>query len=148
MRPLPELVFGHDAEVAAWVADQLPQVHDFGPCSAIGIASEGRLIAGCVYSDYRPVESNIQLSMAAVSPMWARREVVTALLRYPFRQLGVWMIYTATAPENHRALRVNRHIGIKRKTILPHHFGRKRHAVLCQMTEPEFSKMYEASNGR
>ena len=148
MRPLPELVFGRDAEVAGWVADRLPQVHDFGLCSAIGIASEGGLIAGCVYSDYRPVESNIQLSMAAVSPMWARGEVVTALLRYPFRQLGVWMIYTATAPENHRALRVNRHIGIKRKTMLPHHFGRKRHAVLCQMTEPEFSKVYEAGNGR
>ena len=143
MRPLPELVFGHDAEVAAWVADRLPGRGGFDPSTAIGVASQGRLICGCVYSQYQPEARNLQMSIAAISPMWARREVIAALLAYPFRQLGVWMIYTLTAPDNERALRINEHIGIRRKTILPHFFGKRRHAVVCQMTEPEFSRMYE-----
>lgn len=137
-------MFGHDARVAEWVAQRIPHVREFGECAAIGVLGGSRLLAGVVFHLYDPSAQNIQISMAAESPMWARRETITALLRYPFRQLGCWMIYTLIPPENVQAIRVNEHIGLKRKTILPHTFGRKRHAVVCQMVESEFRRLYDS----
>lgn len=108
--------------------------------------SQGRLIAGVVYHDYQREYRNIQISMAAVSPMWARRATIAGLLRYPFRQLGVWMVWTLMPDWNVKALKVNEHIGLKRKTIIPHAFGKKQHAVLSQMLEPAY-RQYEALYG-
>jgi len=141
------LLYGHDEEIAAWVAERIPHVRggSFGPCAAIGVASGGRLLAGIVYHDYQPDCSNVQLSMAADSPLWARRENIAGLLAYPFIQLGCWMVWTATPPGNERALRVNEHIGFQRKTIIPHAFGRKRHAVICQMLRTDYRRKYEVS---
>lgn len=141
-----ELVFGLDKEIAEWVAEKIPQMHGggFGACMSIGVASGNRLLAGVVYHDYRDSYRNIQLSMAAVSPMWARKDVIAGLLHYPFVQLDCWMIYTGTPVENEKALKVNSHIGLKRKTIIPHYFGRKRHAVVSQMTRSEYDRLYGA----
>ena len=138
------LLFGNDEDVARWVGERIKSVgrDGFGPCSAIGVVSD-RLIAGLVFHDYQPDFENVQLSMAAESPMWAGHDVIAGLLDYPFNQLGCWMIYTLTPPENERALKVNEHIGLKRKTVTPHAFGRKRHAVVCQMTRPEYERRYK-----
>lgn len=140
----PRLIFGCDEEVAKWVAEQIPRLRGnvLSPGTAIGIALGERLIAGVVYHDYRKNCENIQISMASVSPLWARRSVITALLHYPFVQLNCWMVYTGTPVENAPAIKVNEHIGLKRKTIVPHFFGKKRHAVICQMTRTEYDRLY------
>lgn len=140
-----QLVFGHDAAIAAWVAERIPHVRggDFGPCHAIGVANGNRLLAGLVYHEYIPDFGTIQLSMAADSPMWARRDTIAGLLHYPFRQLGVFKVWTATPRDNEAALRVNLHIGFTREAVLAHHFGRKRHGVICRMLEPDYSRLYE-----
>jgi hypothetical protein len=146
-----ELVFGLDKEIAEWVALRCDNVRGggFGPCKAIGVASGNKLLAGIVYHAYDESAENIQLTMAADNPMWARRDIIAGLLHYPFRQLRVWMLYTLTPPENDKALKVNLHIGFERKTIIPHGFGRRRHAVLCQMTEPKYRQLYEMkANGK
>jgi RimJ/RimL family protein N-acetyltransferase len=125
------------------VAERVPNApKGFGPCEAIGVVSCGKLIAGVVYHEYRENCESIQISMAAESPMWARRGIIAGLLHYPFEQLGCWMIYTLIPPGNYRALRVNQHIGLKRKTVIPHCFGKKAHAVVCQMTRPEYQRLY------
>lgn len=142
------LIFGHDQEVASWVADRIPYVNSFEPCTAIGVASCGRLIAGVVYNEYSPQAQNLQISIAADSPMWARRETISALLHYPFRQLDCWMVFSLIQPDNARSLSVCKHIGFKQKTIVPHAFGKKRHAVVFQMTEPEYAKLYEVHHGQ
>lgn len=142
---LRRLVFGHDEAIAAWVADRIPHVGGLGfsgPCAAIGIASGDRLLAGIVYHDYQAAYGTIQLSMAAESPMWARRETIRALLHYPFRQLGVFKAWTATPHDNDAALRVNEHIGFKREGTLAHHFGRKRHCVVCRMFATDYTRLY------
>lgn len=143
-----ELLFGFDAEIARWVGERIPHVgpDGFGDCRAIGVANGDKLIAGVVYHQHQPDYQHIQLSMAAVSPMWATREVIAGLLHYPFVQLNVWVLYTLTPEKNTAALKVNEHIGLKHKTIIPHHFGRKRHAVLRQMTKAEYLKAY--ANGQ
>lgn len=140
----PVLLAGHDEDVARWVAALIPHVTEFGPCVALGVgdSERGKIYAGVVFHDYQAAYRNIQLSMAAASPLWATRRMIRTLLDYPFRQLGVWMVWTMTPIENERALKVNEHIGFKRKPIVPHVFGPKKHAVICQMTAPEFARLY------
>ncbi len=140
----PVLLTGHDDDVARWVAQRIPHVNEFGECVALGVGDEerGKLYAGVVFHDYQPAYRNIQLSMAADSPLWASRSVIRSILDYPFRQLGVWMVWTMTPLGNERALRVNEHVGFKRKPIVPHVFGPKKHAVICQMLAPDFARLY------
>lgn len=143
------LVYGHDEEVARWVAQHIPDVGNkgFGPCMAIGVATD-RLIAGMVYHDMQEMMRDgspfrtIQLSMAAETPIWARRDVIKALLHYPFEQLGVWLVWTATAIDNARALKVNEHIGFVREAVLADRFGPKKHAVICRMKRADYVRLW------
>lgn len=141
---MSELLFDRDAEIAAWVAERIPHVgsRGFGPCTAIGVVSGDQLIAGVVYHEYQPDFETIELSMAAENPMWARKMTICGLLAHPFIQLGVYKVWTATPIDNKAALRVNEHIGFKREGVLAHHFGRKRHAVICRMLQPDYRRIY------
>lgn len=140
------LIYGHDAEVAEWVRQRVPnvQARGFSECVAIGVPSRDmtRIIAGAVFNDYYPEFGTMQLSMAADSPMWARREVIRELLAYPFLQCQVWKLWTSTEICNKRALDVNSHIGFKREAVLAHHFGKNRHCVISRMTKPVFDRLY------
>jgi hypothetical protein len=139
------IVAGHDEEIAKWVAERVPWAGrgDFGPMAALGVVSDTGLIAGVVYHDYQPDHGTIQLSMAAASPMWARRENLRALLHYPFRRVGVFKAWIATPHDHAHGIKTFEHIGFKREAILAHQFGRKRHAWIGRMLQPDFHRIYE-----
>tara|TARA_Y100001973_G_C5203922_1_gene339935 strand:+ start:3665 stop:4093 length:429 start_codon:yes stop_codon:yes gene_type:complete len=139
------LLYGHDAEVAEWVFENIPHLGngDFGPCAAIGVLSKKHeIVAGVVYHDYQPDYLTIQLSMASVTPFWAKPDNIKGLLTYPFHQLGVNKIWTATPHESERVIKFNRHLGFTQEAVLAHHFGPKRHAVICRMLKPDFTRKY------
>ena len=145
-----KLIYGHDAETAKWVGMRIPHVGERGfdgPAAAIGVGSTS-LIAGCVYHDDQGQFGTIQLSMAAISPMWARRHIIHGLLSYPFDQLGCFKVWTATAFDNEKALKVNRHVGFTQEAVLAHQFGYKRHAVIMRMLKPDFIKKYGGPHGQ
>lgn len=137
------LVYGRDEDVAHWVAEHIPHVAggDFGLCVAIGVASQRRLIAGVVYHDWMPAHQTIQLSIAAINPMWARAENIRALLAYPFG-IGVFKVWTLVSIENHRALRLNRRVGFKHEATLAHQFGPGKHADMACLLKPDFEQIY------
>ena len=145
-RPEPQLLFGHDEKVAEWVSHQIPHLNgsSFGPCRAIGVfnSSGTKLLAGVVYHEYQPEYETCQLSMAAVSPFWATRGTIRALLSVPFDQYGVYKVWTATPAANVKALEVNYHIGFKREGVLGSQFGRGNHAIICRMFEPTYRRIY------
>lgn len=138
-----------DPRISEWVGLNIPHVggDNFGPCTGLGVVESARLIAGVVYHDYQKDFGTIQLSMAAISPMWARRETIRGLLEYPFEQLGCHLVWTATPIDNAKAIKVNEHIGFRREATLADRFGPKRHAVICRMKRHEFRRLYEVSNG-
>jgi len=136
------LVYGEDAYVAAWVADKLSHVEGFGENTAIGVVSGKELIAGCVYTNHQINYKTLEMSIASTSPMWARKENIAGLLRYPFEQLGVYKVYAATLFDNERALKTLAHIGFKREAILAHHFGKKQHAVIMRMLRPDYDRLW------
>lgn len=103
-----KLLFGHDREVAHFVALNIPHLREripyfppgevFGPGAAIGVLNDGgELIAGVVYHNHDPFIRNIEVSCAAVTPTWGNREIFRALLRYPFDQVKVQRV-TALTP--------------------------------------------------
>ena len=138
------LLFGHDAAVSAWVAGRIPHLHDddFGPGAAIGVMSGERLIAGVVFNFWQERFQTMQMSMAAVSPMWARPETIRALFRYPFVQVQVHKLWTITPVEYEKALKSLRHAGFKREALLSHHFGKGKHAYLSRMLRGEWWAKY------
>lgn len=140
------LIYGHDRAIAEWVLERVPERPDFGPCVAIGVPNKDhtRLIAGVVYHFYQPHHGVIELSMAAESPMWARHDVISELLAYPFKQLGCYKVFTCTDIANEKALRVNYHIGFTREAVLAHQFGKNRHCVICRLLQPEYDRKYGA----
>lgn len=147
-----QLLFGCDAEVARWVAARLPEFSEGDaverPCAAIGVMrDDGSMVAGWAFHDYQPSAGTIQLSAAADAPTWARREVIAGLLAYPFRQLGVFKVWAAIGLWNERALSAAKSIGFKQEAVLAHQFGRKRHAAILRMLEPDFKRKYEAPDG-
>lgn len=144
------IVFCDKEYLAEWVGSKISHVggNNFGPCDAIGVANDERLIAGVVYHDYQPDFGTIQLSMAADSPRWAKKDVIAALLHYPFRQLKCYRVFTITPSDNTMALRVNSHIGFKREAVCHSAFGKNRHGVIMRMLEPDYSRLYERNHGK
>lgn len=132
------LIFGRDEAVAAWVGRQMPEQVTFGPCKAIAIAAGNRPLGGVVYSDYHPTHGTVQMSIATVSPMWAQRGVIYALLSVPFDQYGCFKVWAVTALDNLRAKRLLERIGMKSEATLRHQYGRGRHGKFYSMTAPEF----------
>jgi RimJ/RimL family protein N-acetyltransferase len=110
---LSELVFGRDQEVAAWVAQRMPTPVHFDKFAAIGVARGGKLIAGCVYTDFHqmPFGNDIRISFAADDPRWARKGIIGALLAYPMKQLGCVRVTTIIGRKNKRARRFNEGLG-------------------------------------
>lgn len=84
------LLYGADEDVAKWVSGQLGGV-EFTPYKAIGVLSGQKLIAGVVYSDYHEAPDGrplyIEMTIASVDKSWCSRHNLSALFKYPFKQL-------------------------------------------------------------
>lgn len=139
------LLFMRDQEVADWVAQRIPHLRGpgFGACRAIGVISDqGEMLAGVVYHDFQAAYETIQLSMAADSPRWAKRGVIRGLLHYPFEQVGIHKLWTATPHTNTRAIKFNKGVGFKQEAVLAHQFGVGTHGVICRMLSADYNRLY------
>lgn len=140
-----ELLFGQDEMVSAWVSDRQPEGqgnHGGSPCTAIGVKSNGRLIAGVTYYDYYPEHRTMQLGIASISPMWARRDTITALLSYPFMQLDVFKCWILVSAGNEKCLKAVNHIGFNEEGVLKHQFGVYNDGVFLSMLKPDYLRLY------
>lgn len=94
----PEMI----AFVASWVGGKIPHMNGvgFGPCASLAVVDRSNnLAAGLVFHSHQPQYGNIQMSFAAATPRWLTRRLATAILRYPFTQLGVQRV-TAITPSD------------------------------------------------
>lgn len=108
------LIFGYDQDIADWVAARVPRPFDpknLGPFTTIGVMhpSEDRALAGFIYSRFKG--HDVEITGAAVSPLWAQRGVFHALLSYPFEQLGCVRVTMITGKKNRRARRLIKFLG-------------------------------------
>ena len=91
------LLFNHDAVLTAWAGARLG-IADFRPCTTIGIAREGVILAAAIYNNYRP--PNVEVTFVTASPRWASKGAIRAMLRYPFVQLGCKRLTAITTVQN------------------------------------------------
>jgi RimJ/RimL family protein N-acetyltransferase len=139
------LIYGQDEKVAAWVAGRIPHVGaaGFGPCRAVAVVHGDKPLGAVVYHDYNPHHGVCQISMAATSPLWAKRETILDLLAIPFRQYRCRKVWTCIPSDNERAIRFNHGIGMVREAVLRHHFGHKRAAWIFGMMVGEYDALCE-----
>lgn len=138
-----KFLYGDDENVKNWVVERIPHVRDFEKYSAIGIMTDdGKPLAGFVYHEYFPEFGLMQISAAADSAKWATRSSIKHILSYPFVQLKVRKLWTATPLKNERALKLNRGIGFKQEAVLAHHFGED-HCVICRMFRKQYETLYK-----
>lgn len=123
---------------------------DFGPCRAIGVVAgrdpgnlDAKVQAAVVFSNYHPTKKTCEVSVAATTPMWARPDIIYALLSVPFEQFGCDLIWSAMPVGAERVIRFNEHLGFKRESVLRHRFGWKNHAVITSMTKFEFQRKWK-----
>jgi RimJ/RimL family protein N-acetyltransferase len=136
------IVLGYDGAVAFWVRQRLtdPVIEDWGPCTAIGIAQDGDLIAGIVFNNLR--WPNIEASIASTTPRWCSRRNLAAIFAYPFRQLDCHRLGATTGVKNQPAraflCRLGfREEGICRQALPPSAANPAGDAVIYGMTPGE-----------
>jgi RimJ/RimL family protein N-acetyltransferase len=125
------ILYGADEMVKNFVAGRVPHGGHFTEADrALGVIRRGRFVGGVVFHDY--TGHVIFMSGAFDDPRWALPETIRALFAYPFNQLKVSNLLTATARSNDRARKIDRGLGFKEIGVIRHYWG-KDDAVLMQM---------------
>lgn len=75
----------------------------------ISITSEGKLLGGVLYDNYRI--RSIQMHMASFATNWGTRDMMWVCFDYPFNLLGVERIFAEVPSTNEHALQLDRRLG-------------------------------------
>jgi RimJ/RimL family protein N-acetyltransferase len=118
-----KILANQDEMVAQWVASRIP-IFEFGssPYTAIGLMSDGVMLAGVVYQNYTRID--IQMHTAAVEgSRWLTSKFLGEVFRYPFEQLQVHRVTALIPALNTRSEKFCKHLGFKKegrvREILP-----------------------------
>lgn len=125
-----------DYHVARWVIDHYDEPHygwAEGSYKATGVLRDGEILAGFVYHNWIPEFGTMEMSLASVSPRWASRAIVRALLSYPFVERACQRITVVTAEDNSKALRLAEGVGFSREAVIERAYGMGRNAVLLRL---------------
>lgn len=127
------LVYGADALVADWAGQRLGM--EFKDFTAIGIAEEGKLIAGVVYHGYR--DENIEMNIVAETPRWISKGRLHALFFYPFGQLQCQRVTAITARKNKRTRKMLLGLGFALEGVMRCALPQRRDAMIYGLLNNE-----------
>ena len=115
----------HDA-MTSWVAQRIPQMAKtgatgFGPAVVFVVVDRpdpinGKPLAAVVFHNHVPGYRSMEVSMASVSPMWAKPSHISTMLRYVFVTNGCERLQAVVARRGRgpkRTARFLRHLGFK-----------------------------------
>lgn len=105
--------------LADWVASRIEACQFMeGFYSSLAVVRDDlKILAAVVYSDYKP--PNIDMSIAADSPYWARKEMIVGLLSYPFYQLRCTRVTALVNKANKRSRKMIEHVGFRLEGVHP-----------------------------
>ena len=86
------------------------------PDPNLGMLTDGKLIAGCVFNFY--TGSGICMNVAASEKGWLNRAFLRAAFGYPFRQLNCRRVTGLVRTDNVDAQRFDEALGFKREGLL------------------------------
>jgi len=132
------LVFEQDNLVADWVAERMhgfERGEEFQPCTAIGISDGRQLVAGVVYNHFRA--GNVEMSMCAVTPLWAQRRFLKVFFGYPFSQLECHRVTATAARKNRRARKMLAGLGFQLEGVIRKGYDCRQDAMIYGMLKHE-----------
>jgi hypothetical protein len=129
-----QLVFGHDAAVAAFAAEKLGLTIS-PPYVAIGVADEFGLKGAAVYNNW----NRWQIEISFYGPGCLTRPVIRALFwGYPFNDLGAGRLTASTRRSNRLTRDLLPRLGFTQEAVLKRLYGPRRADdafVFCMMRE-------------
>lgn len=110
------LVFDDKARVGDWVAEQVDQDSSWGDFYAMGAEANGELVSGIVFNNFN--ESNATCHIAVSKPNKLFIELLDHGYVYAFGQLKLRRLTGLVAADNHKALKLDRHIGFIEEGVM------------------------------
>lgn len=108
------ILAGQKEKVGKFILDQIPDISTLpGGFEAVGITRNGRLVGGCLYTNYVPCKGGGDVQLWAAGHGWVSRRVIRSLVGYPFRQLGCHRVTVIIAKKNKASRRLVEGIGFK-----------------------------------
>ena len=132
------VLYGESDAVAAWVAERTCGMGQaFDENQSFGVVSKGVMIGGVVCHNWSPEHETIEVSVAATSPKWATRSILSELFKYPFGFCR--MVLARHSETNTRARRFWAAIGAD-EHIIPGLYGQKESGCIVTFSREQWAK--------
>lgn len=103
------------------------------------VRGDGGMVAGIVFSDWKPAFCSLELSVVALHSCFISPEIVATLGDYVFRKLPANRVWARTASKNSRAIKLLKHIGFTSEGTAADFYGVNRHAEVFRMLKREWT---------
>jgi RimJ/RimL family protein N-acetyltransferase len=140
---MKRVVWDEAERVGEWVCERLGSHFHPKLSTAIGLESEGKLVAGVLFDNY--LHNSIAMHVAGDGGHWMTREFALACFGYAFNQLKVFKILGYVDSANTAARRYDEHLGFRLEYSIA---GAGKHGDLCiySMTRDQ-CRFLEQKNG-
>ena len=132
------LILNESKLIAQWVGRHLG--HGFDDCAAIGVATDTKLLAGAVYSNYRVFD--VEFNIYSENPKWCTRNIIRELLRYPFITCGVERMNITLVKGDERTRRLANWIGFEEDGYRVRGYDGTRDAILMGILKEDVLKRW------
>ena len=114
--PDQNLIFDDKDRVGEWVAEKVDQVSSWGDFYAMGAEVKGEIVSGVVFNNFN--ESNSTCHIAVSKPNKLFLELLDHAYGYAFGQCGLKRLTGLVASDNHKALKLDKHIGFVEEGVM------------------------------
>lgn len=104
-----------------WVNERAHCILCGDTCGIVATNEIGEILAVAVFDSFTPVAANVH--MAIENPVVLRRGFLQAIGEYLFNVRSRARIYGLVPSNNHKALKLNRHIGMSVVATIPNALG-------------------------
>lgn len=129
-------IYGQDERVVAFVSEKLGEYDFQTTASAIGVESNGELIAGVVFDGYTEAGMNIHVA-ALEGRHWLSKEFLYAVFAYPFIQLKCNRVTGLVRADNFKAQKLDEHLGFVKEGLIRQGCSDKTDMILYGMLKEE-----------
>ena len=128
------LIFDVKELVGTWVAEQVDQTSSWGDFYAMGAEVNGKIVSGVVFNNFN--ESNATCHIAVSKPNRLFLELLDHAYSYAFGQCQLKRLTGLVASDNHKALRLDKHIGFIEEGVM-REAGRQGQDIIMLVLWPE-----------
>ena len=132
--PDQNLIFDDKDRVGEWVAEKVDQVSSWGDFYAMGAEVKGEIVSGVVFNNFN--ESNSTCHIAVSKPNRLFLELLDHAYGYAFGQCGLKRLTGLVASDNHKALKLDKHIGFVEEGMM-RQAGRQGQDIIMLVLWPE-----------